>query len=105
MSAAPRSSIRNDRAAFAHLTRVDPKAARHALAVGGVSRIEVRNLPQLDLPLDRFHVLHEVIDQSCLVVRREKPEEVSGLRVIVVAFAVVIASNESAHSQRSFLKG
>src|SRR5258707_12315651 len=60
---------------------INAQRLRDACAVGGVSLVDVDDLPLYDLDRDAFHRCLVVMQRLLLLVRRELPEKVARFRV------------------------
>src|SRR5512135_809188 len=74
-----------DRLLLPHQT----ESLRDAVTVSGIGPPEVLDLPQLDVRSHAAHVVDDVVDETLALRRRQEPEEVPRLRVVVVPRTVV----------------
>src|ERR1043165_2831665 len=69
-------------------------------AVGGIALREVRDLAREDFLRHAAHGRGEVVEEAFAVRGVEEAEEVAGLRVVVVAEAVVVAVGGAGERER-----
>jgi hypothetical protein len=72
----------------------------HALAVAAVGPVEVRELPLYDEGGHAAHRSGDICGEPRLVRRIQQPVQRSGLRIVVVAVAVVPAARGALQSKR-----
>ncbi len=70
--------------------------------MGRVGAEEMAELAQLDLARHRRHVAGDVAEKQLPFFRGQQAEEVAGLRVVVVADAVVVARRRTVDRERRF---
>src|ERR1700676_2126443 len=83
---------------------VDAQRLRDAGAIVGIGPIAMHDLPRDDLGRHAFHRSLVVMEQLLLLVGRHQPEQVSGLTVIIVAVAVIVAVGIARDFQRRLAK-
>jgi hypothetical protein len=70
---------------------IDAQRFRDTSAVFGIGSIEVNELAFDDLDRHAVHRFLNVVKQLLLLIGRHQPEQVSGLTIVVVAVAMIIA--------------
>src|ERR1700687_1586558 len=73
------------------IRRLELHRLGHAGAVGGIALSEQRDLPALDLDRHALHRRSDVVEQTLLLLGVDQAIQVAGLRVVVIAVAVVVA--------------
>src|SRR5690606_16793287 len=90
---------------FGHeLADVEVEGLGHAQAVVRIGAEEVADLAQLNLARNTGHVSGDVAAETLLLVRTQQAEEIAGLRVVVVALAMVVAIGVAGDLERRLVE-
>src|ERR1700687_5465745 len=90
--------LRSDRQGL----EIDAQRLSDAGAVCGIGPVTVDDLPRDDLDRHALHRRLVVLEELVLLVGRHQPEQLSGLTIVVVAVAMIVAGRLTHDLERRF---